>query len=296
MTDHSKRTTKAILITILAGCLVAGMDAFGKALMADQPPLQVVWGRYFFHAVIMAAVLLRGGEWSILRPRKPKLQAFRAACLLGITISMYTALNVVPLADATAVLFFAPVLLTLLAGIFLKEPVGWRRLSAVAVGFSGVLLIVRPGFGPGSGNVAPELIFAFLAACFLAVYMLVTKQLSGKDDERTTLFYTTAPGALLLSLALPWIWADLTVQAWAMMLACGALGAGGHYLLVQAFHLEDAGTLSPFLNAHLVAAMVYSLVFFGDPLTPTFFAGTSLIVGSGLFIWWRERRKKAGMG
>ncbi|MEJ2426989.1 MAG: DMT family transporter, partial [Candidatus Thiodiazotropha sp.] len=122
------------------------MDGVGKWLMQDLSMPQVVWARYFFHTIMGGAVFSLRGGFGFISPRRPGLQLIRAACLMGVTLSLYWAIQRVSLADATAILFIAPVLVTLLAGILLKEPVGIPEWLAVGLGFTGVLFIVRPGF------------------------------------------------------------------------------------------------------------------------------------------------------
>lgn len=276
-----------IMLTIVAGFVIAGMDAIGKYLMQDQSFVQVVWGRYTFHTILVFIWLWASGGLDFLRPKKPMLQTVRAAILLAVTLTMYTAFQMVPLADATVVMFFAPVLVTALAGLLLGEPVGWRRYAAVAVGFIGVLVIVQPGVDV----IRPGILWACGGALFFALYVLMTRKLQALDKQRTTLFHSTGLGVILLSLVVPFYWQPIPLDVWPLFIGIGAMGAGGHFLLIKAFHLAPAATLSPFLNAQLVAASIYSVVFFGDPLTLSFFAGATLIVGAGLFIWYRERRQ-----
>jgi drug/metabolite transporter (DMT)-like permease len=243
-----------IVMTIFAGVLLANMDAISKHLAPDLPLLQIVWGRYFFHALIVAALLLPKHGIAVLKARRPVVQMVRASCLLGVTFMLYWALGHVPLADATAVQFFAPVLVTILSAIFLKEAVGPRRFMAVLAGFIGVLLIVRPGL-----NMDWHMLLPFLSALLLAVYLLLTRVLNSTDDSRSTLFYTTSVGAVVLTLFLPLIWQSTDVWGMAQLVAMGALGAGGHFLIIKAMAFAPASTLSPFLYSHILTATLISV-------------------------------------
>jgi len=285
--DTPPKTTMllAILAVITTGFCLAGMDAVAKALMTDYPPVQIIWGRYIFTTVLVAAFLVHKNGWTILVPQKPLLQSLRGGCLLLVTAGIYFAIQTISLADATAVMFFAPVLVTLFAGIFLKEPVGKLGFVAVILGFLGVLIIVRPGFA----STDPALFLAVLAAFSLAFYFLLTRLLHGQDRPGTTLFHSTAIGTVLLTCMVPFFWHDPDLVGWGLMIATGLLGAMGHFFLIKGFSLVPASTLSPFLNAQLVAATLYSYVFFQDPLDVWFFLGSGLIVIAGLVVWWRER-------
>jgi drug/metabolite transporter (DMT)-like permease len=275
----------AISAVIAAGFLLSGMDALGKWLMGAFPTQQVVWARYFFHTLIVGVVYtLREGP-GFMRPRKPMLQAIRALTVLCVTFSIYSALRTISLADATAILFFAPVLVTLLAGLFLHERVGIQEWLAVLLGFVGVLFIVRPGFR----EIDSAMLLALLAAVSLAFYFVLTRALRGKDSEQTTLFHTTVAGAIILSLLIPLWWVPPTPAQWLYLALTGILGASGHFLLVKAFHLVSAPVLSPYLNAQLVAAALYSLVFFDDRLDLGFFVGAGLIVSAGTLVWLHQR-------
>jgi drug/metabolite transporter (DMT)-like permease len=257
------------------------MDGVGKWLMQDLSMPQVVWARYFFHTIMVGAVFSLRGGFGFIRPRRPGLQLIRAACLMGVTLSLYWAIQRVSLADATAILFIAPVLVTLLAGILLKEPVGIPEWLAVGLGFTGVLFIVRPGFREPE----PALLLACLAAISLSFYFVLTRVLKGYDSEQTTLFHTTLTGAVILTLLLPLWWQSPSPVQWFLLVIMGVLGASGHFLLVKAFHLASASLLSPYLNAQLVVTAFISWMFFNDVLGWPFFLGSSLIVGAGLMVW-----------
>ena len=283
-TPDAKHPYFAIVLVMLAGTVLAGMDALGKALMEDIPTVQVVWARFLFHTLIVLMIFRWQHGWQFIKPKYPGLQIIRGLFLLGITLSMYTAISVVPLADATAIMFFGPVLTTLLAGWLLGERVtNWLRFAAI-LGFLGVLLIVRPGFS----DLDNHIFFACLAAVSFAFYLLMTRQLKGKDDETTTLFHSTLIGSVLLSLAVPFWWQSISAEQWLYLITTGVMGAVGHFLLIKAFHMAPASLLSPFLNVQLLAATLYSVLFFRDVLEWTFILGTLIIVAAGLIVWWRS--------
>lgn len=282
---HQRGVPVGILATLAAGFILAAMDSLAKWLMLELPTPQVVWARYFFHTLIVGIIFTVQSGTGFMRAKSPLLQQLRAVCLLSVTLCLYFAIRSISLANATAILFFAPVLVTLLAGLFLRERVGGHEWFAVIIGFIGVLLIVRPGFQ----TLQPAMLLAMLAAVSLAFYFLLTRALRGRDSEQTTLFHTTAAGAIILSLLLPFWWVNPSPAQWGYLVMTGVMGASGHFLLVKAFHLAPAPVLSPFLNGQLVAAVIYSMLFFNDRLGFGFFLGASLIVGAGLIVWAQQR-------
>lgn len=280
---------QGIVLTVIACFVLAGMDSVGKHLVQELNPAQVVWARYTFHTLLVGAVFGLGARGPFLVPRHPWLQFTRGLCLLGVTLGMYFAIRSIPLADATAIMFLAPVLVTLLAGWLLKEPVRPLHWAALVLGLGGVVLIIRPGFDtPQAAMLLP-----LGSALFLAFYFVITRYLRGRDGETTTLFHTTASGSVLMSIVVIVFWTPPTLAQWGMLAAVGALGAVGHLLLIRAFHLGRASSLSPYLNAQIVAAALYSVWFFDDPLSPAFLTGALLITAAGVLSWQLERKLNA---
>ena len=279
----------AILMIITTGILLAGMDSTAKFLALELPIFLVLWGRYFFHTVITFSVYAgKRRSLSFLRARRPGLQLIRAASLFGATSFMYVAITHMPLGDAAATQFMAPVLVTLLSGVFLGEHVGPRRLVAVALAFIGVLLVARPG----SGVLGWTVLYPFVTAVLLAVYMLMTRIIRTKDNPDSTTFYSTAVGALVLTVMLPFIWQPLEPMQWGLMVSMGMAGASGHYLLVKAFHSAEASMLAPFTYSQVVGAIVWGYLVFGDVPSIWTTCGATLIIGSGIYVWYRETHQK----
>ena len=273
-------------LIVLAGFMLAGMDAIGKYLAARYSVAQVVWARYSVHSLVVFVWLIAADRnLAFLRARRPVVQVVRSLLMLSVTACMYTALVFIPLADGTAVLFFAPVLVTLLAAAFLGEDLGMHRVLGVMIGFAGVLLIVRPGF-----KTDPYLLLPVLAAGTLSVYLLLTRYISSHDRQRSTLFYTTAAGSVALSVIVPWHWHSPTLGDAVLMVGMGTLGALGHGSFVVAFGRAPASVLSPFLYTQILAATVLSVAVFGDPLSGLTGLGIGLLIGAGLLIWWWENR------
>lgn len=285
---NSSNLLTGIILTVLAGMVFAVMDATGKTLTGLLPVIQVVWGRYLVQTVIVSGYLGATKGSGFLHARRPVLQCVRGAMLLSATLLMYFALARVPLADCTAVMFFSPILVTVFSVIFLKERIGRHRIAAVLVGFVGVILIVRPG----SAGFDPFLLLPLAASVTNSAYLMLTRQLAGSEDAAATTFHTTATGAVLLSLVVIPFWQTPSWPVAALMLAIGAIGAVGHSTLIAAFRHAPASLLSPFLYSQMLFATAISLFWFGDPMHETTLTGMPVLVGSGLYIWWRENRDK----
>lgn len=277
----------AVMLIIATGTVLAGMDAMAKFLALELPIIMVLWGRYFFHTVItFGAYSLNTGSIQFLRARRPGLQFIRAFSLFGATFFMYVAITRMPLGDASAIQFLAPVLVTAFSGLLLGEHVGPRRWMAVACGFIGVLLVARPGSGVLGWNALLPLATAFL----LAIYMMMTRIIRNKDDPAATTFYSTALGALILTVLVIFNWQTLTPFQWGLMVTMGAAGAVGHFMLVKAFHSAEASMLAPFTYSQVVAAIVWGFLVFGDVPSIWTLCGAGIVIASGLYVWYLETR------
>ena len=278
--------TFAIILIVITGVLLAGMDAAAKFLALEVSIVMVIWGRYFFHTVITFVVYAGySRSLSFLRSRKPGLQFLRAGSLFAATSFMYVAITLMPLGDAASIQFLAPVLVTAFSGLVLGERVGARRWGAVVVGFFGVLLVARPG----SGVLGWAALLPLATAGFLAVYMVTTRIVRTKDSPAATTFYSTAVGAVILSAIVAFQWQTLASFQWGLMIVMGLAGALGHFLLVKAFHAAEASILAPFTYAQVVAAIVWGLLVFGEVPSIWTIAGASIVIASGVYVWYREK-------
>jgi len=275
-------------ILILMGAVVcfSCMDASAKWLNRDLPPMQISGMRYL---VSLIAVVLFLNPWSrpgILRTKKPVLQCVRALCLIGMTLGCFIALRFLPLTQITAINFSAPLITALLAGPMLGEKIGPRRLVAVLVGFAGVLIVTRP-FGT---TLQPAVLLALVAALSNAFYFLITRLLAAHDRPETTMFYTSLVGTLLVSPALLFIWkTPSSFLVWAVLIALGLFGAIGHWLLILAHRHAPASALAPFFYVQIIGATAFGLIVFGEKLDRWTALGSTIVIGSGLYLLYRER-------
>lgn len=275
---------------ILLMCAGVALFALGegcvKALSRDHEIAQVVWARYVFHALVFLLVFSRGGVLRQIATRRPVLHLARSAALLAGTVTFFTALKYLSLPEAAAINFVTPLLVTALSIPFLGEKVGIRRWTAIMAGLAGVLVVIRPGFG--IAHWAAVLPLA-TAACY-AAYQIMTRVAGRSEDTRTSLFWTSAVGVVVMSCAAPFFWTAPAAAAWALMAATGTLFGLGHYLLIRAFEVAEASTVSPFLYTQIVWVTAVSVAAFGEVPDAWTLAGAAIIIGSGLYVWSRERR------
>ncbi|MBI4990376.1 MAG: DMT family transporter [Rhodocyclales bacterium] len=279
---------RGILLFMLALMLFASLDATSKYLTAVFAVPLLVWARYALHFLLMLVFVAPSMRSELVRTANLKLQLIRALALLATTGCGMAAFRVMPLAEATAVIFLAPLLVTLLAGPILHERIGAGRWLAVLAGFGGVLLVVRPG----SALNLVGILWALTGAFSYAVYQILTRRLSHAEHPLTLLFYTALVGTGVMSAALPWFWVDTSPEPrqWLLIASLGIYGGTGHFLLIRAFRLAPASTLTPFTYVQLVWAALLGWLVFGNVPDAVTAAGMAVIAASGLWLALGERR------
>lgn len=274
---------------LCAGVAFFGMgEACVKILSKDYEILQVVWARYVFHALVFLLIFSRTGIVSQMRTSRPFLHLARSVALMLGTITFFTALIYLSLPEAVAINFAAPLLVTALSIPFLGEKVGPRRWAAILVGFMGVLVIIRPGLGVMHWAAFLPLLTAI---CY-AAYQIMTRIAGRTEDTKTSLFWTSAVGCVVMSCIAPFVWTQPDAAAWALMVATGALFGFGHYLLIRAFEIAPVSTLSPFLYTQLIWVTIISILVFSQYPDMFSLIGATIVVGSGLYIWNRETKER----
>lgn len=282
----SHRPGLGILLILAAGLLLASHDALSKSLTQLYPVLLVVWARYLAQSLLMAALFAPRLGWDLVRTRRPWLQLARGLSLVAISLLFFSALRYIPLGEATAVIFLAPLVVILLSALVLKEQIGAAVWLAVGCGLLGVLIIVRPG----GALFTPAILLPFGAALCFGLYQLLTRRLSATDHPATSNFLTSLLGALLTSLALPWVWQLPALSHGLLMAALGALAMTGHMLLTHAYRFASAASLAPFTYGQIVIAALLGMVFFAHAPDAGGIAGMAIIILSGLCLAWSQRR------
>jgi S-adenosylmethionine uptake transporter len=284
---------QGMLLMALAMLIVPVIDALGKLLTDTLAPGQIAWGRFFFQTLFMLPWLLLAARPAV-RPRFD-LHAARGALMAGATLFFFWSVAYLPLADAIAIFFVEPLILTVFSAVFLGEAIGWRRLTAVIVGFGGALVVIQPGwavFGPAA------LLPLAAAGCF-AGYLTITRMIAERESAVSLQFWAGLAGLIVLTVALAigelggvgpidpvWPSAD----DWVMLAGVGAVATLGHYLVVLAFARAPAGVLAPFQYLEIISATLLGLVIFGDFPRATTWLGVAIIIGAGLYVFHRERQ------
>lgn len=276
---------RGILWIVLASILFAIMNAAAKFLYTTYPIGEVLWARYFFHSVLLV-VLLRHRLFATMKTVNPGVQIARSFLLFLTSAGFFAGLYFIPLAEASAIMFTAPILVTVLSIPLLGEHVGPRRWAGVAVGFAGALIITRPGFG--ALHVA-----AFLPICgsfCYAAYQILTRSISTSDGPMTAFAYAGLVGIVATSAALPFFWVTPDATGWFLMAVVGLLGGTGHFLVIKGLAAAPASIASPFGYAILIWVTLYGYFIFDQLPDPWTVLGALLIVGAGLYIFHREQR------
>ena len=279
---------KAIFYNLLAWVILPVMDGLAKYLSVDLPVLQIVWARYFFTVVITLSFIIIFFRKQLVWTSKPKLQLFRGLILLCANILFFYSISVISLAKALTLAFIAPLIVTALSPIFLGERVGFRRWSAVAIGFIGSLVVIRPGII--EFNIAT--LAALLTGFFYGTYIVVTRKLHTADTPLLTLLITGVVGAVILSVYMPFSWVTPSLNQWVFMAAIGLCASLGHFFLILSLKYADASKLAPFSYFEIVTNVLIGYYFFGDFPDTWTFLGLFIIISSGLYISLREGSKQ----
>jgi drug/metabolite transporter (DMT)-like permease len=249
----ARQTLTGIFLILGAGFLFTVMDATAKHLAQTYPVVEIAWGRYLFATLSLPLILHRFGGLATIRSNRLGLQLLRSFFLLCSTVVFWLAVKFIPLADATAISFVGPLMLTALSVPFLKEKVGPRRWTAVLIGFGASLVIIRPGWGMAE----PAALLPLLSSAAFAAYAICTRLLSRSDGWTTTL-----------------IWSSL-------------LG-----LILRSYARAPASTLAPLSYVQLIWSTGIGLVWFGNFPDRWTLTGGAIIAASGLYVIHRERLRR----
>ena len=266
-----------LLATGCFGCL----DTLSKYLVAYYPAAALVWVRYVLQTLVMTAIFLPRMGRALVRTTAPGVQILRGLMLVFSSVLFVVALNYMQIAEVASIVFLAPIIVALAGGPLLGERVPVRTWFALAGGFTGVLLIIRPGGSAFTWWALLPLGCAFM----FAGYQILTRRLAGHDDPITTLFYPGLIACVAIPPAFPGFFVLPTVPLHAAMVAAiGVLGAVGHFLLIRAHSHAPATLLAPFGYMQLVVVLVLGCFAFGQLPDGLALAGIVLVAGSGLFL------------
>lgn len=279
---------KGIGLMCLALALFSILDTTAKymATVVRLPVLQVVWVRFLSQSLLIVLVTGAVAIPRLLTTRHLKHQLARSSLMLCSTVLNFMALRHLRLDQTQTVYFLAPFVVALFAGPFLGEWVGWRRMLAIAFGFSGILVVVRPGYA----TFDPALLLAFGSMLCYAGFMLLTRYLAAYDAPEVTLFYSLVAGTLVTApfACAQWVW-PTELRVWLLMLSMGFWGGIGHYIFIIAYRHAPASTLAPFIYLGLITHVAGGFLVFGQVPDEWTLAGASIVVLSGIYLVHRER-------
>lgn len=278
---------RGIALVVVATFLFASHDGLSKFLGGIYPIIMVVWARYLVHTLLMAGIFLPKAGLAVLRTRRPLLQTLRALSLLGTSLLFTAGLQYLPLAEATAVNFLTPVLVTALSVPLLKERVTTAQWLLVVMGFIGVLVVVHPG----GAMFTPAILFPFGSALVFCFYQLLTRKLAVHDAPTTSNFYAGLCNTLVMTALVPFFWQTPQWSHVPFMLALGGCGMTAHLLLTQAFRHAAPALLAPFSYCQIVFAGLLGLLVFGQAPDKVSLVGIAIICLSGLGAAWMQRAR-----
>lgn len=290
MSALEHRPLVGIALIILAVSCFAALDTTVKYLSATVTVLLVVWFRYMFQAVVMSGVVLPGRGWRSLHTQHPWLHALRGLLLLLVSSLGFASLKYMPIGEFTAIIMLTPLVVTLMAAVFLKERVNGLRWLLVVGGFVGAMLVIQPA-GEALGL---AVLLPLGMVLFYAWFQILTGRMTRTEDTMTMHFYTGWTGALLMTLLLPWIWQAIP-NWWTFVLLCmaGVFGTVGHLVLILAFKRAPTATLAPFLYAQVGMAVLSGWLVFDHIPGALELWGIALIVACGASVAWLSARVPA---
>lgn len=285
----TQNTTLGVMLMVATTFLFALQDAVARHLASEYNVIMVIMIRYWFFGALVLAIAARqsGGIRRAAATRQPWVQIGRGVLLAVEVCVMVSAFVLLGLVESHAVFAIYPLLVAALSGPVLGERVGWRRWTAIGVGFLGVLWILQPGVGVFD----PAALVPFAAAAMFALYGLLTRYASRQDSAAVSFFWTGASGAVFMTVVGIWFWEPMAVHDWGWMafLCLGAVSS--HWLLIRAYEVAEASAVQPFAYLQLPFAAALGMAVFGETLRSNVAIGAGMVVVAGLFTLWRGARK-----
>lgn len=275
-----------MLLILLSGMLLASHDGLSKYLTQLYPVFLVVWARYLAQVVLMLGMFAPRMGRRVFHTLRPWPQLLRGLSLVSVSIMFISGLRYIPLAEATAVIFLTPLMVTV-ASALLGERVSHSQWLAVGVGLLGVMIIVRPG----GALFTPAVLLPFGAAISFTVYQLLTRRLSGTDHPVTSNFLSSLVGFLVMSVLVTFNWRTPSVHDAVLMASLGLMAMSGHLVLTQAFRYASAASLAPFTYGQIVFAGIVGFIAFGHIPDVEAIAGMTVIIASGLCMAYVQSRQ-----
>lgn len=287
MSGHVDNPLRGIGLNVAAGMVFCAGDTIAKRLSGEMSIVQIAWSRYIVFA-LMALLLttqIRGASFQV---RSPGLQVARGMCLVCSSLLFVLGIRDVGLAEATTIGFIGPILVTVLSIPLLGEDVAPRRWAALGCGMCGVVLALRPG----TGTFQPEGLYRVASALFWAVGVILTRRMTATERPETTMFWSAITGLVILSAIIPLEFAAPTPRQIGLSAAQGVLSSFGQWLVILSLRMAPASTLAPYSYAQLLWTAIAGFLAFGTFPDSWTWLGAAIIVGSGLYTGWQERRSR----
>jgi len=265
------------------------MNASVKLLTAGYPVVEIIWARFTGHLIVMLIVFLPQYGRRLIATRRPLVQIGRSLLMLVSNGVFVLAIGKVPLATASAIGFTSPLIVTALSVPLLREQVGWRRWSAVCVGFAGALLIIRPGHALAD----PAVLLLLASSAAYALYQIATRWVMAHDSPATGIIFAALVGSLATTTVLPFVFVmPRSLFDLALFLALGCLGGLGHFFVIKAFQAAPAAVIAPLGYIELIGTTILGYLIFGNFPDALTWVGALIIIASGLYIAMRERVRR----
>lgn len=284
----------AAIGTMCAGILCLSInDAMAKWLTSHYGPLEIMVARNIIAVPMIALIAAASGGFRILRTPRPAVHALRGLLMVAASYTFFRALGILPLAEATSLVFVAPIFITALSVPLLKEHVGWRRWVAVLIGFLGVLVIIRPG---GAAFQSASLL-PIATALFYALFMISARWIDKAESFWATMFYVALFPLIYAGPVVATEWHGMALAHLPLFFGLAVFGTLGVTLIGQAFRLAPAAVVAPFDYTGLLWASLLGWLFWGELPDLWTYIGAAVIAGSGIYVVWREQaagRRAAG--
>jgi drug/metabolite transporter (DMT)-like permease len=279
------RPLHGVAMAVLGFACFGVTDALAKHALASMPTAQMLALRSVVVLVFMLPWILRAGGVAVLRTRQPRAHAIRIACSLASMFCFFEALRHLELATAIALGFVAPLMMTALSVPLLGERVGIHRWSAIAVGFAGALIILRPG----PEGIQPAALLCLAAALFWAISMVYARRLSREDPEITLILFQTLAILAVMGALTPVVWRPIGVGGWGVVVLMAVAILAGQWCIFRAFRFAQIGLVAPFQYSELLWATLFGWLVWAEFPDMPVWVGAAILVASGLYVIWRER-------
>ncbi|MCG3269040.1 DMT family transporter [Yoonia sp. I 8.24] len=285
---------RGILLKVLSVCMFMAMASLIKAASSEVPPGEAVFFRSFFAIPIILGWLSLRGElkngWKTANPMGHFWRGLVGTTAMGLG---FTGLGLLPLPEVTAIGYAAPLLVVVFAAMFLNEQVGIFRLSAVALGMVGVLIVLSPRLSVGASMGTSETLGAvvvLMGAVMAALAQVFVRKLVATEGTAAIVFWFSITSALLSLLTIPWGWVLPSAAAASMLVLAGLLGGMGQIFLTSSYRFADASLVAPFDYSSMILALGIGYFVFDEVPTHTMILGAAVVILAGVLIIWREQR------